>query len=78
MDDSNERLVVLFHADENAVEGHAVDKREGAINRVDDPPSPGVGSPLAELLADQTVIRESQLDRLADIRLRLSIRYGYR
>src|SRR5690606_28405558 len=66
--------LAIHEADERAPDRHAEDEGAGAVDRVDDPPHPGVRIAMAVFLSFQTMVRPARRQRLADRPLGRTVR----
>ena len=59
-------LAGMFHADERAIQRHAVDERLGAVDRVEDPAKAARARPLGKFFAQDGVVGKGRGDAAAE------------
>ena len=73
MDDSPDWIRIAFHADQRAIQRHAVDERLRAVDRIENPAEAAGARPLAQFFAENRVVRKGRGDTFAQQLFRVAV-----
>jgi hypothetical protein len=75
---AGDHAIVLAYTDQRAPQRNTAHERLGAVDRIDDPPAPGILPNGAQLFAQHPVLRESRADPVACTMLGRAVGDGHR